>query len=310
MFPSDDDEAASADPSARRAYRAPSPGEETLAVDDYLVEPETRWEVIDGQRVYAAPAGAPHGDKHFKLDYVLAAHLLPGYVGSTDLLTRWDDDNNYATDTSVRRDGVDPATGRRYLEELAFEVANTQRRHELEQRAQTLVGRGVRRVFAVFVKAGEVAEWSRADGAFVPLALDAHIEDACLARPVLVRAVLDAAAADNEVARALIARRNPVIEEYREQSFSDGRKQGFNDGRKHGFSDGRKQGFSDGHKQGSREATARTARSERIRSIKMICDAYKIRLSAAQQQTLTTADLDQLDAIQAALLSAKAWPNE
>ncbi len=149
-------------------------------------------------------------------------------------------------------------------------------------------------MFAVFVKAGEVAEWSRADDAFVPLALDAHIEDACLARPVLVRAVLDAATADNEVARALIARRNPVIEEYREQ----------------GFRDGRKQGFSDGHKQGFREAAVRTARSERVKGIKAICDAYEIRLSAAQQQTLTTAELDQLEAIQASLLSAKAWPSE
>ncbi len=279
-FPSDDDGAASAYPAQRRAYRAPSPSDETLAVDDYLVEPETRWEVIDGQRVYAAPAGAPHGDRHFKLDYVLAAHLVTGYVGSTDLLTRWDDDNNYATDTSVRRDGVDPTTGRRYLEELAFEVANTQRRHELERRARTLVGRGVRRVFAVFVKAGEVAEWSRADSTFVPLALDAYIEDACLARPVLVRAVLDAAAADNEVARALIARRNPVIEEYREQGFREGRQRG------------------------AEEAT----RKERIANIETLCAAFEIPITIARGQALDAATLDQLSAIRRALLTTKAWP--
>jgi hypothetical protein len=185
-----------------------------LAVDEHLVEPETRWEVIHGARIQASPARPPHADRHFTMDYVLGGHLAAGYVGATDLLTRWSSDDDYATDTSVRRAGLDEATGERYLEEMAFEVAYTQRRAELEARARLLAERGVRRIFAVFVKEGTVEEWSREAGTWHALAPGAVLEDPCLAEPVPVRALLDAAAADEAVARALVARRHPVIEEF------------------------------------------------------------------------------------------------
>jgi hypothetical protein len=58
-------------------------------IDDRLVVPEvTRDEIIKGRRVVAMPADAPHGDQHFRLDYVVGAHVAPGYEGSTELLTR------------------------------------------------------------------------------------------------------------------------------------------------------------------------------------------------------------------------------
>jgi hypothetical protein len=192
------------------------------ALDEHLVEPETRWEVVDGSRLQASPALPAHADPHFRMDYVLGGHLAEGYVGATDLLTRWSSENDYATDTSVRRAGTDATTGDRYLEEMAFEVAYTQPRAELETRARLLVQRGVRRVFAVFVKQGTVAEWSREDGIWRLLPASAVIADPCLAQPLPVRALLDAAAADEAVARALVARRHPVIEEFGQTRYRQG----------------------------------------------------------------------------------------
>jgi hypothetical protein len=94
-------------------------------LDDHLVVPEvTRDEVIKGRRVVAMPAAPPHGDQHFRLDYVVAAHVAPGYEGSTDLLTRMGKKSDFATDACIRKTGTDPATGTRYLEEIAFEVVS------------------------------------------------------------------------------------------------------------------------------------------------------------------------------------------
>ena len=229
-------------PGARSAERMDFPGSERDAgdagsgrrgepgVDEHLVEPETRWEVIQGARVQASPARPPHADRHFTIDYVLGASLAPGYVGATDLLTRWSSDDDYATDTSVRRAGIDETTGERYLEEMAFEVANAQRRGDLGMRARLLSRRGVRRIFAVFVKEGTVEEWAAATETWQVLNATGVIEDRCLSAPIAVRALLDAAAADEAVARALVARQHPVIEEYAEaretKSYRRGRVEG------------------------------------------------------------------------------------
>jgi hypothetical protein len=193
-----------------------------VAPDEHLVEPETRWEVVQGARMQASPARPPHADRHFTIDYVLGASLASGYVGATDLLTRWSSDNDYATDTSVRRAGIDDTTGERYLEEMAFEVAYAQRRGDLEGRARLLSRRGVRRIFAVFVKEGTVEEWSRATETWQVLGAGGIIEDRCLSAPIAVRALLDAAAADESVARALVARQHPVIEEYAQTRYHRG----------------------------------------------------------------------------------------
>src|SRR5438552_272713 len=67
-------------------------------VDERLVQPETREEMVRGERIFAQPALEPHGDQHFGLDYVLGAHVRPGYVGSTDLLTRVSHGSDFATD--------------------------------------------------------------------------------------------------------------------------------------------------------------------------------------------------------------------
>ncbi len=209
----------------RRAYslKAPGPGGSGSAmrlpgrgtfpnVDDHLVEPEvTRDEIIGGRRIVASPAEVAHADQHSRLDYVLQAHVASGYRASVDLITRHGEVTDFASDACVRREGTDPATGRRYLEEIAFEVVSEQREKLATEKAEHMRRRGVRRIFAIWVKSGEVREWSSEGRAWRRLEAGAKIEDPCLVKPIEVAALLNAAVADNAVVEALAAKGNPAI---------------------------------------------------------------------------------------------------
>jgi Putative restriction endonuclease len=182
-------------------------------VDDHLVEAEiTRDEIIGGQRVVLSPAKEPHATEHSELGYVVRAHVAPGYGAATDLLTRHDEESDFATDTCVCKKGVDPDTGGRYLEEIAFEVVSEQKERYVREKALRMHRRGVRRIFAVWVKDQRVCEWSPESRSWRPLEADARIEDPCLVAPLSVAALLDAAAADNAVVEALAAKGNPEIQ--------------------------------------------------------------------------------------------------
>jgi hypothetical protein len=182
-------------------------------VDEHLVDPEmTRDEIIGGRRVVAMPAHPPHATRQFKLDYVLAPHVAPGYVGAADLLTRVDVDSDFASDACVYKDGIDPQTGSRYLEEIVFEVVSEQNEGILTEKAVRMHRRGVRRIFAIFVK-GErrVAEWSAESGSWRLLDPASAIADPCLKAPLPVAALLEAAAANQAVVEALAAQGDPAI---------------------------------------------------------------------------------------------------
>jgi hypothetical protein len=204
----------------------PPPLDEPPPIDERLVEPETREQVLRGRRLVALPANPPHGDRHFRLDYVIGAHVKAGYVGSTDLLTRSAESSDFATDTSVRREGIDPTTNTRYLEELAFEVVNEQSLQDVTEQAEELSARGVRRVVAIFVKKGEAREWSAKKGEWTRLDPEATFSDPTLARPLRVRELLDAAEADDAVARALLAKNNPVFATRLAEAEKKGLRQG------------------------------------------------------------------------------------
>src|SRR5436853_5881106 len=111
------------------------PGRDSFpGVDDHLVVPEvTRDEIIGGRLVVAQPAKPPHAKRHFVLDHVLQAHLASEYVGATDLLTRHDANSDFATDSCIYKDGVDPAAGTRYLEEIAFDVVSEQKERDASE---------------------------------------------------------------------------------------------------------------------------------------------------------------------------------
>lgn len=193
-------------------------------VDDHLVEPEvTRDEMIGGVRVVASPAHPPHADRHTDLDYILRAHVAPGYRASTDLLTRHDEDSDFATDTCIRKEGQDPDTGGRYLEEIAFEVVSEQNQGYVTEKARRMHRRGVRRIFTVWIKNQRVCEWSSEKQIWCPLDRAFRIEDPCLAAPIEVASLLDAAAADNAVVKALAAKDNRMIRRLKAEAEARGK---------------------------------------------------------------------------------------
>jgi hypothetical protein len=181
-------------------------------IDDHLVSPEiTRDEIIGGRRVVAFPAESPHATQHGDLHYVLRAHVAPGYLGAVDLLTRQGEKSDFASEACVYKDGIDPSTGARYLEEIAFEVVSEQSEQDVTEKAVGMHRRGVRRIFAVFVKGPRLCEWSPESQSWHPRKAGSYIEDRCLVTPLAVAALLDAALADNAVVEALVAKRNPLI---------------------------------------------------------------------------------------------------
>ena len=192
-------------------------------VSDYTVEPESGQEMFDGEVREASPAGPKHSRQHHQVECVIGAYLAPGHGADIDLLTRQALPHNFASDTSIRRNGIDPETGDRYLEELAFEIQSTQSSEDLEERARIMAARGVRRIFAIPVRgddagseiiAGPLAEWMSAEGRWRTYRDDEVISDPCLFEPLPVRALLDAVEADNAVVRAYLHKGHPVVLEY------------------------------------------------------------------------------------------------
>jgi hypothetical protein len=181
------------------------------AVDERLIMPNTRYEVLDGKVVYVSPSDQPHGSRHSKLQALLEAYAADGYDAACDMLTRTSAENDMAPDGSIYPAAPDPDTGGRRLEELAFEVISTERLSHAGRKAAALVGRGVRRVFAIDVERGRGLEWSSTTSTWEILAPDAVIEDHALVLPLRIHDLVAAGNADDAVARALIAKGNPVL---------------------------------------------------------------------------------------------------
>jgi hypothetical protein len=251
-------------------------------LDEHLVQEGTREEVLRGQRLIAAPAKPPHADPHARLDYLITAAAASGYVTSSDLLTRAGPGSEFATDTSVRREGIDPATQTRYLEELAFEVVSTQSLREITARAEDLSNRGVRRLIAVFVKKGEVAEWSASTMSWVPLSLDSKLDDPTLARPVLIRALFDAGVADNEVVESLAAKGNPRLAQREAAKHAQGLELGRREGRREGLQ----------------------------RAIEVLCEVLGIAVGPAEMTYLQTLDAAGLESLLGTLEATRRWPQD
>jgi hypothetical protein len=264
------------------AYRLPGAreGEARPRLDDHLVQDETREEMVRGRKVLAQPARPPHADRHLQLDYVIGAHVAPGYIASSDLLTRAGEDSEFATDTSVRRAGIDPETNTRYLEELAFEVVSTQSLRDITERAEDLCNRGVRRLIAIFVKKGEVRQWSVQERQWLCLPVDGKLEDPTLTRPLAIRALLDAAVADDEVAEALLAKRNPRLVQHEETVRSAALEQGRAGGRIEGL----------------------------VQGIEAVCEVLHISLGPAERAQMCTLEVSGLETLLDRIKSTGRWP--
>ncbi|MFO0604708.1 MAG: Uma2 family endonuclease [Polyangiales bacterium] len=195
-----------------QAAYAPGRGQRLPAVDERLVAPESHAEIVDGVVHRTMGSNQPHGTRHFEATHVFAGALAEGYEGAVDMLTRADEDTDAAPDISVFPSGVDPETGGRRLEEIAFEVLDTERMSHATRKVEKLAARGVRRLFAIRVAERRVYEWDRAHGDWTELNPDATLTDPCFRVPVPVRAFVDRVLADDTVAAALLAVKNRVLE--------------------------------------------------------------------------------------------------
>lgn len=194
-------------------------------LDDHLVIPEvTRDEVIGGQRVVALPGQRPHARQLSRLNFLLGGHVARGYQGACFLLTRFAVDSDFGTDACVFRKGIDPATGRRYLEELAFEVVSELDEQDFSvEKAAIMYRRGVRRIFRLFVEGRELCELSPDGQSWRRLPPDSCIEDRCFVTPLPTDAYFDSSAADNAVVEALAAKGSPAIRKREEAARCRGK---------------------------------------------------------------------------------------
>jgi hypothetical protein len=264
------------------------PGARQLpAPDDHIVEPETREEMVRGERMFALPAMPAHGDGHSMLHSVISHHVRPPYVPSIDLLTRFDEGSDFASDVCIRKEGRD-AEGRRYLEEVAFEVVAEQTRSHMTIRAETMIGRGVRRVLAIFTDDQTVEEWLPDERRWHVLDLDESLTDPTLVRPLLVRALLDASLGLNEVVKAAELKRVPRTLEIRAE--------GLREGKREGLREGKREGLREGEQQGKREL------------IEVFAQLQGIPLPPARRRTLLELDDAGLDELFRHLVTARCWP--
>ena len=192
------------------------------AIDDRLVQPETRYEILDGELVYVSPADPPDAARHVQLAALIEAHTGHAFEAAADKLMRTSKVDDIAPDVSVYPAAPDPHTGRRQLEHLAFEIASTQSLGHAGRKARKLADRGVRRVFAIDVEQSRALEWSAELGTWRELDPAGHIEDPALAVPLPIDAIIHAAKADDAVARALIAKGNPVLKAHLAEATAEG----------------------------------------------------------------------------------------
>lgn len=205
--------------------RAPGRGESLPAVDDRLIAPEANAQVFDGVVIETMGANPPHATRHLEVAHVFRGCLAGGYEAAVDMLTRIDRKNDLAPDVSVFP-AERAAGGGRKLEEIVFEVFDGEDEAHVTEKARKFAARGVRRVLHVRVDTRTVAEWSPAKDDWETLGEGAEIRDRCFVVPLPVRALVDRVLADDTVAKALVARRHPVIEAVRSEGRAEGRAEG------------------------------------------------------------------------------------
>jgi flagellar biosynthesis/type III secretory pathway protein FliH len=208
-------------------------------VDAHIVAEDSGNESIEGRLVPVPPAHEPHGDRHSKVNALLEAFVGEDYNVACDMLTRVSETTDVAPDASVYPIARDPETGGRRLEVLALQVVATETLARAAEKAALLAARGVRRVFAVDVERQRALEWSHETGSWQVLPDAGAIEDEVFVAPLPVEALVRAAKADDAVAAALLAKRNPVIVAARAESRKEGFEQGLERGREQGREEAR-----------------------------------------------------------------------
>ena len=156
------------------------------------------------------------------------------------MLSRATKKTDAAPDMSVFPEAPDPVTGGRQLEEIAFEVFDSESLDHLTTKTWRLAKRGVRRIFHLRVADHAVFEWHRATETWEELAAESEIHDRCFVVPIPVRAFVQRVLAHKTVAHALLATGNPVLV----TAVNAARKDGLRDGRTVGLRDALRAGFA------------------------------------------------------------------
>jgi Uma2 family endonuclease len=190
-------------------------------IDDRLVAPDTPYEILDGELVYVSPADEPHGTLHVQLAALVEAHTGLEFEVACDMLTRTSKTDDIAPDISVFPAARHPETGRRQLEHLAFEIVSTRSISDAGRKAAKLIARGVRRVFEIDVERSRMLEWSASRDRWSELTAPC-IEDPALDVPLPIDVLVTTVKADDAVARALLAKHNPVLVAHRAEGFAEG----------------------------------------------------------------------------------------
>jgi Uma2 family endonuclease len=265
---------------------------ELLAVDERLVVPGARYEVLDAEVVYVPPADEPHGSLHADLAALVLAHRREGYSVAVDMLTRTSKIDDIAPDVSVYPTARDPRTGGRQLEEIAFEIASTESLSHAQKKATKLSGRGVRRIFVIDVEQARVHDCSVADRtAWIELGPGAELVDPAFATPLPIAAIIDAARRDAAIVRAFRVKRHPEFAEERAEGHAEGRAEG----RAEGLAEGHAEGLAEGHAEGHAEGRAEGYVKGRAESVVCLLAARGIAISEAQRVAiLAERSLDRL----------------
>jgi len=250
-------------------------------IDERLVAPETPYEIMDGMVVQVSPSDDPHGIRHAQILLLIGTHVGPEFQVACDMLTRTSKLDDIAPDASVFPVARHPKTGRRLLEQLAFEVVSTGSLGYAGRKAAKLVARGVRRVFAIDVEHSRLLEWSRSldDWSEVETA---SIEDPVFDVPLPVDTLVRTVQSDDAVAHALLAKRNPVVEAARMHD----RAEGLAEGRLEGRAEGRLEGRAEGHAEGQAEGHADGRIAGKREALIVLLGARKIPLDAAARERI------------------------
>jgi hypothetical protein len=204
------------------------PGRGGPPVDDRIVAPESRAEIVEGSLFFSPPADERHAVPHADLAYVLRAHVNPGFNVAVDMLTRTSKVSDFAPAASVYEAERDPETGGRRLERLAFEIVNEQPLSTQTTKARELAKRGVGRIFCLVTKHRRLLEWSGETDAWSAAPVES-IDDPCFVRPLPANALLDGPTADTAVVRALRAKGRPEFDAGREEGREEGLRTGIRD---------------------------------------------------------------------------------
>jgi Uma2 family endonuclease len=265
----------------------PSPAEPDLpGIDDRLVEPGTRFEMLDGELVYVPPADGPHARRHAQVCVLLEARLKPGYEVMLDLLTRTSKVDDIAPDISVRITGVDPSTGQSQLPEIAFEIVSTQSLEHAGRKANKLLGRGTRRVFAVDVEQSRALEWTAAGSEWALLAPSGCIEDPVLAVSLPIGGLIHAIKTDDDMVSTALAKRHPMLEEKAARDRAEGEVKGRAEGEVKGRAEGEAKGRAEGRAEGLAEGKAKGRAEARAEAVIAVLTAHGVSLDLASRERI------------------------